>query len=272
MASVDEKIQKTIDDFTLMDNLFFHHFFAACPKGLEKVISICLDDDKVKLKSMTIEKEITNIEAHSIRMDARAILMDRKHVDLEVQNGSFKEMKRRAKFYLGALVFNSLPKNEDYTNMPDSYFICILDKDYWKGGYEKYETLDNVAYKQSFPEVDENQCHIIYINGQADSETAIGYLMRDFRCTSYEDMYYNVLKERMRDIKSPEGRKEMYSKIREIFSEEIKQGVEQGIEQGIVQGREQYRDETIQKMKRKGLTNEQISNFTDIPLNIVQAI
>lgn len=214
--------------------------------------------------------------------------MDRKHVDLEVQNGSFKEMKRRAKFYLGALVFNSLPKNEDYTNMPDSYFICILDKDYWKGGYEKYETLDNVAYKQSFPEVDENQCHIIYINGQADSETAIGYLMRDFRCTSYEDMHYNVLKERMRDIKSPEGRKEMYSKIREIFSEEIKQGVEQGIEQGIVQGREQgivqgreqgivqgreqYRDETIRKMKRKGLTNEQISNFTDIPLNIVQAI
>ena len=43
--------------------------------------------------------------------------------------------------------------------------------------------------------------HIIYINSQIKDETELGKLMHDFSCTNADDMYYNILAERVRYFK-----------------------------------------------------------------------
>ena len=41
--------------------------------------------------------------------------------------------------------------------------------------------------------------HIVYVNSEIQNDTALGRLMYDFHCKKADDMYYEVLAERVRN-------------------------------------------------------------------------
>ena len=43
--------------------------------------------------------------------------------------------------------------------------------------------------------------HIVYVNGRYRADDDIGRLMKDFSCTSADEMHYNELAERVKDLK-----------------------------------------------------------------------
>ena len=64
-------------------------------------------------------------------------------------------------------------------------------------------------------------------------------------------------------------RREAY---REGLAEGIEQGISQGIEQGIEQGAEQKAIETAKRFISMGLSLEQVSAGTDLPLETVEKL
>lgn len=62
------------------------------------------------------------------------------------------------------------------------------------GGYPIYH-IDRTIKETSALFGDES--HILYVNTQIKDDTALGQLMHDFSCTSAEDMYYQILADRV---------------------------------------------------------------------------
>ena len=273
-----ERKAKAINNLTLMDDKFFRFFFKDNPEALEDVISACLGEEGLKVERMNTQDDIVNLYGHSISMDARVITKDGRHIDVEVQKGHFDETKPRSQYYLAALMFNSLESGSHFTDLDDVYVIFIMDKDYFRHGEEKYESDDIVLQPHSIRL--ETKGHLIFINGEADSESAIGKLMNDFRCKDSENMQYNRLRERMKNIKRPEVIETMQSELDKIYEEEfeerLKEGIEEGVKKGIEERVKKGITEEIVKIAKKmisdGLSIELIAKYTGLSSGEIQAI
>ena len=261
---------KAINNLTLMDDKFFRFFFKDNPEALEDVISACLGEEGLKVESMNTQDDIVNLYGHSISMDARVITKDGRHIDVEVQKGHFDETKPRSQYYLAALMFNSLESGSHFTDLDDVYVIFIMDKDYFRHGEEKYESDDIVLQPHSIRL--ETKGHLIFINGEADSESAIGKLMNDFRCKDSENMQYNRLRERMKNIKRPEVREKMQSELDKIYEEEYEERLKEGIEEGVKEGIAEEIVKIAKKMISDGLSIELIAKYTGLSSGEIQAI
>ena len=193
---------------------------------------------------------------------------------MEVQKGHFSETKPRSQYYLAALMFNSLESGSQFTDLDDVYVIFIMDKDYFGQGEEKYESDDIVLQPHSIRL--ETKGHLIFINGEADSESAIGKLMNDFRCKDSENMQYNSLRERMENIKRPEVIEIMQSELDKIYEEEYEERLEKrfamGREEGIATGRAEEIVKIALNLKSMGLTIDQIAKATGLSSGEIQAI
>jgi hypothetical protein len=67
--------------------------------------------------------------------------------------------------------------------------------------------------------------HIIIVNGEYDGDDEIGRLMHDFQCENPDDMYYEILRNRVRYFKEDErGRQEMCAIWEEIRNDGVIEG------------------------------------------------
>lgn len=76
--------------------------------------------------------------------------------------------------------------------------------------------------------------HILYVNGAYRGDTPIGKLMHVFSCTDPENMYYDVLAERVRFFKeSKEGIAIMCKVMEDMRNESLQEGIERGVKETI---------------------------------------
>ena len=110
--------------------------------------------------------------------------------------------------------------------------------------------------------------HILYVNSaMADEDTPLGRLMHDFHCTRPEDMYYDVLAERVRYFKETEegasAMCEAMEKLARDFAGEIAKEAEA---RGMEQGKEKERIFSIRNvMASLQLTAEKAMDILSIP-------
>lgn len=112
----------------------------------------------------------------------------------------------------------------------------------------------------------DDDCYIMYINGEYKGDNPIGKLMHDFSTTNADEMYYDELAERMRFLKQDEKGVIMVSKIVEEYGD---QRAAEALQQGIQQGLQQKAEEIASKMLRKDKPVSDISDFTGLPLEKV---
>ena len=73
----------------------------------------------------------------------------------------------------------------------------------------------------------QDQSHIIYVNSDIRGDTALGRLMHDFHCQRADEMYSQVLAERVRELKeTQEGVDHMCQEMEKIYREGRKEGRE----------------------------------------------
>ena len=120
--------------------------------------------------------------------------------------------------------------------------------------------------------------HIVYVNAaMAETGTALGRLMHDFRATRPEKMYHDVLAERVRYFKEAKKGAKPMGRVMDAFINEmkdgwrqegIKEGIEQGIERGRAEGKETERIFSIRTlMKNMGLTAEKAMDALSVPVS-----
>ena len=110
-----------------------------------------------------------------------------------------------------------------------------------------------------------------------DEDTPLGRLMHDFRCTRPEDMYYDVLAERVRYFKETEegasAMCEAMEKLARDFAGELaKEAEARGMERGMERGREERNIAVVLGMLKEKLPLEMIARVSDISLDKIREI
>ena len=120
--------------------------------------------------------------------------------------------------------FCKIRKGILFPDLPETYVIFITEHDIWKRGKPLYKM------RRTFEDTEEvfnDGAHILYVNGKYQSESPLGRLMHDFFCSDPNDMYSDVLAERVRFFKEDEkGVAAMCKVMEEIRKDGEVQGAE----------------------------------------------
>ena len=147
---------------TLKSDVIFKNLFSAKRNKdllidlLESVLEIKIDTIEVQKE---VETEISNINEKLGRMDIVATINNKLIVDLEMQNTNYEDTEKRAVFYAGNLIKNSIKPKEKYDTIKDIAAIWIFDYELENGNEEyftetmtvdkkycKYEIIKGVKY------------------------------------------------------------------------------------------------------------------------------
>ncbi len=98
-------------------------------------------------------------------------------------------------------------------------------------------------------------------------DSDIGKLMHDFNCTSADDMHFEILAEKTRDLReNPKGVSEMCKVMEDLRDESYAEGRAEG----HAEGREEQAQMTAKNLYEQGLTIEQIARAIGFSTDTVE--
>ena len=115
----------------------------------------------------------------------------------------------------------------------------------------------------------DDDCNIMYINGEYKGDDPLGKLMHDFSTSNADEMFYKELADRMRFLKQDEEGIEMASKIVEEYGD-IRAA--EALQQGIQQGAQQKAIETARNFKAKNVDINIIAECTGLSVEEVHKL
>ena len=167
---------------------------------------------------------------------------------MEIQRRDEGADAHRARYNSSLLDANLTSPGDRYDALGKTYVIFITERDVLHEGLPIYH-IDRYVRETGKPF--EDGSHILYVNAQCRSDTPLGKLMHDFRCTDTRDMNYPVLAERVHYFKdNVKGATNMCRAVETLVDEGTKYGQLKTIH-------------TL--MKNLGLTFEQAMKSAEIP-------
>ncbi len=159
---------------------------------------------------------------------------------------------------------HTLKRQEEFDKLPALYIIFILEHDLFGQGLPIYfvnKTL-NINDEDGIPLPFNDDCNIMYINGEYKGDNALGRLMHDFSTPNADEMYYSELAEKVRFYKQDEkGVETMCQIVEEYGNERAAEALKQGIEQKAI-------EDAINLLK-EGDSPEKVSRCIGLPLEKV---
>ena len=163
--------------------------------------------------------------ARSICLDAYGSDTFGKKYDMEIQRKDKGANPHRARYHSSVMDVENLDAGQDFTELPDTYTIFILEKDFYGMGKPVY-AIERMNLDTGNPFEDGE--HILYVNGEYRGDSDIGKLMHDFSCTDADDMNFELMAERTRYLKeNPEGVSEMCKVMEDMRKEERKESIKE---------------------------------------------
>ncbi len=259
-----KRIEKAVDQMTLMDDDFMCQVFDENYPCVELVLSIILGQPGIKVSRITVQHEYRNLKKHSVRLDITATDSTGRVFDVEVQRDDDGADIRRARYNSSMLDTRLLEKSQPYSSLVDTYVIFITEHDVLKRGLPLYHISRTI---EETGERFKDGTHIIYVNGERDKEdTPLSRLMHDFKCLRSQDMVYPQLADGVRYYKETEGGRETMCKI----VEEIRK--EAALEAAIKAAREKQLQVAKAFIALGKLTFEEIAQCSGLTLEEVKAL
>lgn len=271
-----QKFLAALEDFRLLDDEFMTVVFQESPECVDLVLQIILDKPNLKTTKVTTQDTIKNLHGRSLRLDIHAFA-DGQEFNIEIQRAESGALERRARYHSSLMDAGCLLPGENYAALPESYVIFITEADVLGYGASIYVIQRTIQGRQ---DIFNDGSHIVYVNSSVTGkDTALGRLMHDFRCARPEEMYHDVLAERVRYFKETEKGAEPMGRVMDAFINEMKdgwlqEGIERGMERGMEQGRAQGREEGKETerifsirtlMKNLGITAEKAMDALSVP-------
>ena len=114
-AEKREKVYKTIDDLTLLDDNLMEHVFAQNIPATELLLRIILEDDSIKVISSKGQQELVGIVGNrKISLDILAVDGTGRYFDVEVQRNTEGTHVRRARFHSSMVDSHMLKENQKF--------------------------------------------------------------------------------------------------------------------------------------------------------------
>lgn len=201
----------------------------------ELVLRILTNKKDLIITECETQKDMKRlVGARSICLDAYGTDSSGKRFDLEIQRQEKGADPHRARYHSSVLDVENLNAGQEFKELPDTYIIFIIEKDFYEQGEPVYpiERI-NLATGKSF----EDGEHILYVNGEYRGESDIGKLMHDFNCTKADEMNFELMAARTRYLKeNPKGVQEMCKVMEDMRKESLEEGKEIGRREGKIEG------------------------------------
>ena len=222
-----------IKQLRLMDDTFFNSCFDGNIPCMEVVLRAVLGNDRLRVTEVITQQSVPNLYGRAVRFDALATDGETIY-DVEIQRSDEGAIPRRARFNSSMIDSREVSKGTLFPDLPEIYVIFITEHDVWKRGKPLY------TVRRTFEDTEEvfnDGTHILYVNGECQNESPLGRLMHDFFCSDPNDMYSDVLAERVRFFKEDEkGVAAMCNVMKEIYDDGFASGEAQGEARGEVRG------------------------------------
>ena len=268
----DEQVLKIVMGYRPIDDNFMIHIFKNNNPLVEYVLRIILGKDDLVVESSETQFELGVLGYRNLKLDVYAKDKDGKVYDIEIQRDSSGAIPKRARYHSSAIDATYLNKGDDFDALPESYVIFFTEKDIMKENEPLY-TIDRIIGQTG--KAFNDGTHIIYVNGQyKDVHTALGKLIHDFICTEAKDMLCEPMAEITKYYKeTPEGVNSMCKSVEDYAKSYAEKYAKEYAEEYAKKERQNERFEMIKKLIKKGfLSNEEIANSLDMPLEEVQRI
>ncbi len=208
-----------IKNIKIFDDDFLRLIFDGDPEATALLLNVIFDRNDMVVTKVIGQREIKGIEGHSVKLDIMATDSEGNAYDIEVQRQDKGNLPLRARYNSSMMDTVLLPTGEDYSKLLPTYVIFFTEKD-TIGDKEPMHHYMMQDIKTGHILGDEK--HIIFVNGEnKDESTRLGQLMHDFKCTSANDMYFDVLAERVRHFKESEGGITQMCKLMEDMRNEV---------------------------------------------------
>ena len=248
-AAKKENVLKVLPEdyqFNLSDFALFLSVMKV-KEAYENVLSIILDESDLKLKEVKAEQVVLN------------------------------KSGKRSRFYQGMIDTPILKSGKEtrYKHLPSTTIIFITQEDIFGKDLAMYTFSERCEEE---PELSlEDGTRKIFLNmtsknGRAELISLLQYMRHttlDNKDITVKDKRILNLDRIVEEVKQSEEWEAVKMNLLEIG---IEKGIEQGIEQGIKQGIEQSRTKIIRNMLSSGLSNEEVSEVTQIPLDVVREV
>ena len=254
-----------IKQLRLMDDTFFNSCFDGNIPCMEVVLRAVMGNDRLRVTEVITQQSVPNLYGRAVRFDALATDGETVY-DVEIQRSDEGAIPRRARFNSSMIDSREVSKGTLFPDLPETYVIFITEHDVWKRGkplYKVRRTFEDTA------DAFDDGAHILYVNGECQSDSPLGRLVHDFFCTNPNDMYSEVLAERARFFKEDEkGVTAMCRVMEELYNEGVAIGEVRGEVRGEIRGAETERIKNIKSLiQRMGITAEAAMDALNIAKN-----
>lgn len=264
-----EDYQFNLSDFALFLSVM------KVKEAYENVLSIILDEPDLKLKEVKAEQVILNKSGkRAIRLDAWALDMRNRQFDMEMQNDSEgDDVRKRSRFYQGMIDTPILKSGKEtrYKHLPSTTIIFITQEDIFGKDLAMYTFSERC---EEVPELLlEDGTSKIFLNMTSkNGRPELISLLQYMKNTTLNNPDIIVKDERILDLDRIVEEVKQSEEWEAVKMNLLEIGIEKGIEQGIEQGIKQGRTEIIQNMLNSGLSSEEVSEVTQIPLDVVKEV
>ena len=228
-----DRYRAVLSELTLMSDAFMRNVLkvTACA---EYVLQVILGKKDLRVTEVIVQQDNKNLQGRSAVLDCVARDDDDIRYNVEIQQENEGASPKRARFHSGLLDMNTLNPGEDFDKLQESYVIFITRNDVLKAGLPIYHIERRIKETgRSFPD----QSHIIYVTSSIQEETELGRLMHDFHCKNADDMYSEVLAERVRTLKeTPKGVDSMCRELEQLYLDSKNEGIAKGRAEGRAEG------------------------------------
>lgn len=252
-------------NFRLLDDDFMTKCFENEIECVELVLQILLNKPDLQVTEVQTQVFMANLLKRSVRLDVLATDSSSTKYNIEIQRSDRGAGQRRARYNSSMLDARLLQKGDDFDNLPETYVIFITENDVLGKGLPLYPVE---RYISVTGERFDDGAHIIYVNGAYRDNSPIGKLMHDFSCADPNEMYYDVLANKVRFLKeSKEGVAVMCKAMEDMWNQALKEGRQEGWQEGQ---QENQKMSALRMLADKQLSLEKIAEYTGLSLEEVK--
>ena len=224
---LQEKV-KRVQEFRLMDDVFFEVFAQDIP-ACQEILRTILEDDKLIVKEVIVQSSEKNLFGRSVRLDALCILGNGSECNIEVQRSNNDDHLKRARYNASMITVKSSKTGQLFEDVLDLYIVYISEFDFLGGGLTTYH-VDKTIRENG--RVVNDGLHEIFVNTVIKDGSRISNLMDCFSSKEVNTTEFPETTRRFNELKSEGGASAVCDVMEKYLEEERTKARAQGQEEG----------------------------------------
>ena len=252
----DDQINR-IKKLRPIDDVFFE-VFANDKAVCQEMLRTILQDNKLEVREVNVQKDLRNLNGRSVRLDALCTLENGELCNIEVQRGNTDDHVKRAHFNGACAMLLNSESGTKFEELPTVYVIYITEFDPFDGNKTIYHgkfMIDELGEER------QSGINCIFVNTKVDDGSDIADLMRCFMQIEVDEPKFPAFTDRMKFLKEDKKGERIMGNVIKEYAEECIQTFDKN-----------KTDKLILKALKKGWDTETICDAFEVDEKRVEEV